>query len=107
MNKDTKNMTNANNEEEVEVKVNNITPRNRRTMWIIIAAAVVVLFAGLFAAYSHIQSQRAIEAAEAEKEQILLDVAQKELEEDYDALNERFRSVRKLSPIYHGRLRQA
>jgi cell division protein FtsB len=90
MNKDTKNMTNANNEEEVEVKVNNITPRNRRTMWIIIAAAVVVLFAGLFAAYSHIQSQRAIEAAEAEKEQILLDVAQKELEEDYDALNEGF-----------------
>jgi hypothetical protein len=83
-------MTNANNEEEVEVKVNNITPRNRRTMWIIIAAAVVVLFAGLFAAYSHIQSQRAIEAAEAEKEQILLDVAQKELEEDYDALNEGF-----------------
>jgi heme/copper-type cytochrome/quinol oxidase subunit 3 len=61
-NKGTKNMTNANNEEEVEVKVNNVTPRNRRMMWIIVAAAVVVLLAGLFAAYSHIQSQKAIEA---------------------------------------------
>ncbi len=83
-------MINSNNEEEVKVKVNDVSLRNRRTIWIIVAAAVVVLLAGLFAAYSHIESRRAIEAAEAEKEQILLDVAQKELEQDYNDLNEGF-----------------
>jgi hypothetical protein len=77
-------------EETEEVKVNNVSPRSRRTMWIIVAAAVVVLLAGLFVAYSSIQNRRQLEAVEAEKEQLMLDMAQQQLEQDYNDLNDQF-----------------
>lgn len=76
-------------EEEVKVKVP-VSASRRRQMWIVIASAVAVLgIAGWFA-FSSLKATRALEEAQAEKEQILLDMAQKDLEREYNDLNSEF-----------------
>lgn len=76
-------------EEEVKVKVPASAAR-RRQMWIIIGVAAVLVALVAWFAISSLQATQALEEAQAEKEQILLNMAQKDLEREYNDLNSEF-----------------
>lgn len=64
--------------------------RNRMMLWIIIGLAVAVVALAVWFIIASTSQKKALEEAVALKEQAELDMAQRELQNDYDALNNEF-----------------
>lgn len=65
--------------------------KNKNTVWIVIACVVVGLLAA-WLVYTAVSAQRKAAAIQNQNEQLLLDMAQQDLEREYGQLNEEFQA---------------
>lgn len=65
-------------------------PQNKKMLWIIIGLATAVVALAIWFIVASTSQKKALEEAVALKEQAELDMAQRELQNDYDALNNEF-----------------
>lgn len=65
-------------------------PQNKKMLWIIIGLAAAVVALAIWFIVASTSQKKALEEAVALKEQAELDMAQRELQNDYDALNNEF-----------------
>ena len=65
-------------------------PQNKKMLWIIIGLAAAVVALAIWFIIASTSQKKALEEAVALKEQAELDMAQRELQNDYDALNNEF-----------------
>ncbi len=68
----------------------NDATRNKKMLWIIIGLAAAVVALAIWFIIASTSQKKALEEAVALKEQAELDMAQRELQNDYDALNNEF-----------------